>query len=329
MADIAARIPYYVTNSADISLDLYVEVRIYNQGASVPTDPQYTIKKQRYNEISELLRVDISPFLRDYFSAVPSNPISTGKDAISSGEYLKAEIKVNSVTETYDVFDGYIEFPVSTVASIDSVKNVSEDSKQFITANLAGMVEIKWSSDNGNTDTLSYTANGTNDYIEIPVLSSGLDYTGSGDVTVEAYNTGNSTPNFIRTYKYVCVYDKVYTISYVNRYGAWETFDCVGKKEDSFSADGDDYVSFEEGNTKVFGKNSKTSFNINTGWVDDNFAQVIQDLLLSESVYIYEDDTVIEVILKSKSASKLVNPNVQMKNYRLKFEEAKNKIDIV
>lgn len=337
MATISTRKPYKVTNSGDISKDLYVEIRIYKAvdggiAGAPPTLPQYTVKKQRYNLTSQLLSVDVSPFIRDFFSMVAPNPISAETLRIKEDLHYKADIEVQGVSVTYDCYYGYEDFTESLCASIDVEKNIFVGTNQFITVDLTGMVTIKWTAFAAlgtQTVTVAYSNDAIGNVKEIPVVHPTLSMDDKYSVKVEGYNTGGASPNFERNYRVDCPYDEGITVGYVNRYGVYETFDTIGKKERQLKSSGEYFTSFSDGANTAFLKNSKGTYTLNTGWVLEAFSNCIEDLLMSESIVLYVGSEVVKVKLTDTSIIMQTAHNDKMINYTLQFEEAKMNIDII
>ena len=70
---------------------------------------------------------------------------------------------------------------------------------------------------------------------------------------------------------------------------------------------------------------------MNTGWVDDAFEAVVEDLLLSEYVVLYTGDITTSTTLAITDKNKNIKSSLvdKMINYQFKFKEAGQIIDIV
>ena len=73
---------------------------------------------------------------------------------------------------------------------------------------------------------------------------------------------------------------------------------------------------FLQGQRKRFNHQVKTTIKCNTGWVDENYFELIEDLLLSEVVLLDNKPAVV----KSKSSEKKTSLNNKVINYEVEFE---------
>jgi type IV secretory pathway VirB10-like protein len=72
------------------------------------------------------------------------------------------------------------------------------------------------------------------------------------------------------------------------------------------------------GVNKVFNNQGKQSIKCNTGWVDENYFELIQDLLLSETILLGNKP----VTIKSKSMDKKTYIKDKNINYTIDFQYA-------
>ena len=71
-----------------------------------------------------------------------------------------------------------------------------------------------------------------------------------------------------------------------------------------------------QGQRRRFNHQGKQSIKCNTGWVPENYFELIQDLLLSEVVLLNGKPAVV----KSKSSEKKTSLNNKVINYEIEFE---------
>lgn len=120
---------------------------------------------------------------------------------------------------------------------------------------------------------------------------------------------------------------------YVNRYGGWETITFFKAQSNSINVKGTDYKLTQNtinyntsiGQYKTFNINGKQTIKLNTGWVDENYSELITDLLLSETVLL-DGKSVTVKSTSSDLKTYLKNKNI---NYELEFEYAYNLINDV
>jgi hypothetical protein len=330
MATINSRIPFYITNESTGFGNLKVELYLYSASVGTPpTSPQYTVRKDLYQGNTETLSVDISEFVSDFFSfTAPTLP--SDNLALDSGVHYKVDVVINgNAATTYDAFYGYSTTePIASdkVLAVKTTKNLVEGSNQFLTADLTGMNVLRWETDGG--DIVSKTITGS-DYSKIRVLNPLLSLANSKYVRVEAEKTGGGTPNFSRLYRLTCAFDKLYTVKFINRYGVWETIDMTGSRKDSLAVKGETFRRLDTGNNQAYNKNGTGSFSLNTGWVEESFKGVVQDLMLSESIYVSDGTEDVPVILKTNAQELFSQRKDKVINYSFNFNEAGYKISLV
>lgn len=127
-----------------------------------------------------------------------------------------------------------------------------------------------------------------------------------------------------------CKYTPV-ECSYINRYGGWEFLTFFKAKSNSISVKGTDYKLTQSainyntaiGQFKTFNTNGKQTVKLNTGFVDENYSELITDLLLSETVLLDGKP----VTVKSQSSDLKTTLKDKNINYEVEFEYAFNLIN--
>ena len=129
-----------------------------------------------------------------------------------------------------------------------------------------------------------------------------------------------------------CKYTPV-LCDFVNRYGGWQTITFFKQQTNTISAKGTDYKLTQSainyntaiGQFKTFNINGKQTIKLNTGFVDENYSELITDLLLSETVLLDGKPVTVKTQgsdLKTSLKDKLIN-------YEMEFEYAYNLINDV
>lgn len=129
-----------------------------------------------------------------------------------------------------------------------------------------------------------------------------------------------------------CKYTPV-LCNFVNRLGGWEFLTFFKAQTNSIAVKGTDYKLMPNtlnynvaiGQTQRFNLNGNQTIKLNTGFVDENYSELITDLMLSENVLLDNKP----VIVKSQSSdlkSHLKDKNI---NYEIEFEYAFNLINNV
>lgn len=311
---IPARTPFYLTNASDTTKDLTVKLKIYPVGDATPSDFQYVIQKKKYSAAAELLSVNISKFIRDYFDHTPPASLPINYTSYTYGQILTVDAYVQGVLESHSAWDGLEAFDVSTAASIQTARPIYEGSPAFFMAEHTNMVEVKWSSDSD-----SHTFVVPTGHKIIPVLNDNVDYTNSRYARVQGYNTGGSSPSYDRIYYFDCPPEEGVTIAYINRWGAWETFDAIGRLKANYLGTSKEYVS-SLGYERQINSQATKSLMLNVGFVGYEFTDVMVDLLLSESIWLYKEGAAERLVRSSKTVQQLSSaydgvtvPNIEFK----------------
>ena len=170
--------------------------------------------------------------------------------------------------------------------------------------------------------------------IPISIVKTDPDYINGCKVTI-TYTpaTGSPIVNVFYTYPIEeCKYTPV-LCDFVNRYGGWQTLTFFKAQGNSISVKGTDYKLTQSainyntsiGQFKTFNLNGKQTVKLNTGFVDENYSELITDLLLSETVLLDGKPVTVKTQgsdLKTSLKDKLIN-------YEMEFEYAYNLINDV
>jgi hypothetical protein len=131
------------------------------------------------------------------------------------------------------------------------------------------------------------------------------------------------------------------TVDFVNRYGSWSRIFFQKAKKRSINVKANEYkfnpntipyISQDVRQIQEFNINATETIKLNTGWVNDGYAEVLQQLMLSEKVLLcdYENNTdYAPVKVKTKSLQKQTGLNNGMMNYTLDFDFAYDMINNV
>jgi hypothetical protein len=129
-----------------------------------------------------------------------------------------------------------------------------------------------------------------------------------------------------------CKYQPV-RCTFINRYGGWQDLVFFKAQTNSIAVKGTDYKLTQSainyntaiGQFQTFNINGKQTVKLNTGWVEENYSELISDILLSETVLLND----VPVTVKSQSTDFKTNLKDKNINYELEFEYAFNLINDV
>jgi len=323
----------------NIVLDIY----IYTGLASSYTgsDKKYTLNKSLITgetkinfEIAELVRDYINIEFNDNYL---SYTVWVRTDAIIRDENDTEFSYGSPESNTFIAFDGYGYFEEGINPELDrdalistSTLYIPEDTagKLPIFAEGVGKVTIDSSdteiTDNGNT-------NQKIQYITIPANSS----------IIRVYDTDDST--LLKTININNVCEPKFTpykVTFVNKFGAFQDLYFFKKTTESFNVTDETYkrnifennnVTYDtyRGQRERYNTNAKSSISLNTGFVNDDFNSTIEELFLSEKVWIRWNNKTLPIIPKSKNLELKTSLNNKLSNYTIDFEFAFNKINNV
>ena len=138
--------------------------------------------------------------------------------------------------------------------------------------------------------------------------------------------SGSPIVNIFYTYPIEeCKYTPV-RCSFINSYGGWKDIIFFKAQTNAVSVKGSEYnllpdaidYNIYKGQSKVFNINGTQTVKLNTGWVDENYNELITDLLLSETVLL--DNKPVKV--KTQSHTYKTQLKDKMINFEIDFEYA-------
>lgn len=320
-------------------LQLYVYDGLVDSYTS--SDLRYTITKDIIGNDTKIL-FEISELVRDYITHDFNNDYNSDAKWVRCTTTLFDENEValtysNPVSETFIAVDGYgffedqINPELSRHALITAnTIYVPEDTagKLPIFAEGVGKVTIDsvdtQITDDGNT-------NQKIQYVTIPANSS----------TIQVYDTDDTT--LLKTISVNNICEPKYTtfkVTFLNRYGCYEDLFFFKKSTESFNVKDEKFkrntvsnssVSYDlyKGQEERYGTNARKSISLNTGFRNEDSNSSIEELFLSENVYLRQDNKTLSIIPKSKSLTFKTSVNDKLINYTIDFEFAFNKINNV
>ena len=194
----------------------------------------------------------------------------------------------------------------------------------FISNNNIGNEVLAFYTDlNGANSTMVDYSSNYNRMVAVPYTLANAAYDNGNILTINYYVAG--TPNRSVSIRVVpieeCKYDPS-VCSFINKFGGWQflTFfkvqiNSIEVKGTSYKMLPDDvnYNSFR-GQNKSFNINGGQSVKLNTGFVPENYSDIIQDLLLSETVLL--DGKAVEV----KTQANTIKTGLQDRNINYEIE---------
>lgn len=230
-------------------------------------------------------------------------------------------------------------------------------------ANDLGFITITWN--NGDSDTF-YEADGTTSTPPSPSSGDTQDlviYAGVGPANLQnnaglaatikpsAHSEGDYYDVILKSsigteldrVRYTLICEPKYTpyqVAFVNRYGADDfiTFFKVSTEQGNFTneqfkrsiyQDGFTSASLQVGQYQDFNINSRNAITMNTGWVDENYDAVIEDILMSENVAVLINGSWMDAFPQRGSVGYQKEVNQKNINYTLTFDIAFNERSLI
>jgi len=323
------------------TVDLQIYIYDGLVGSYTSTDLKYQIQKEILSgdtnivfEIAELVRdyLDLT-FNNDYISRTLwvttvatildendqvytyGSPVTNNYIATNGYGYFEDEINPELSRHTL-ITANTIYLPEGTAGKLpifaEGVGKVTIDSVD---------TEI---TDNGNT-------NQKIQYVDIP----------SNSNTIQVYDTDDTT--LLKTISVNNVCEPKYTpykVTFVNKYGAYQDLWFFKKSIESFNVTDETFkrntienstVTYAKygGQQERYNTNAKKSITLNTGFINEDSNSAIEELFLSENVWIRQGSDTLPIIPKSKSLTLKTSLNDKLANYTIDFEFAFNKINNV
>jgi hypothetical protein len=190
---------------------------------------------------------------------------------------------------------------------------------------------------NNSRDLVIYAGVGPANLENNPFLPSDIKPSGQPNGGVGQYydvilkNAANAT---IATVRYYVLCEAKYTpvqVGFINRFGVADFITFFKRSDESGSFTQDSYQksiyndgfttpSLEIGKYQSYNVNSRNTLTLNTGFVDQNYDETIEDILMSEYVAVYTNSNWVSVVPQRGSIEYQKSINTQLINYTMSFE---------
>lgn len=324
--------------TADLQIYIYSGV----SGSYTSTDLKYNIQKSIIGTDTNIA-FEIGELVRDYIDVTFNNDYLSKCIWVTTVTTLIDDEGIvytygSPVTNTYLAVDGYGYFEDDINPTLSDNLLMTANTI-YLPENIAGKLPIyaegvgKVSIDSVDTQvTDDGNTNQKLQYITIPANSS----------TIQVYDTDDTT--ILRTVNVYNVCEPKYTpykVTFVNKYGAYQDLYFFKKSTESFNVTDEKYkrntVSINgsadyptyKGQEERYNTNARKSISLNTGFINEDSNSVIEELFLSENVWIRYESQTLPIIPKTKSLTFKTSLNDRLANYTIDFDFAFNKINNV
>jgi hypothetical protein len=309
MANILLRSPFFLTITTGSHLSAKLEL-------TIDGTLRYTIIK---NATSNRTVFEIATLAKDYY--IPSNGGSTGTTfdtvAISATWYAYNAVdaggsQLATATVTHTGFYAYSEFREGVNQEIDGddaeLTNTGNTSKIYLPDNTAGFV---YAMDSGTATRYA--------------------------VSTTATSVNASTITYLVERVCSAKYDPI-KMRFINKFGMPQDFyfflksvESVNTKSETFKRNIFTYSSsnydVKSHQTQTFNKNGRKRLTLNTDYLVEGYNLVIEDIMLSEYVWIISGNIVRPVTVVTSSLTKKTSLNDKLIQYTLEVEEANDIIN--
>ena len=293
-------------STAQLSLYIYTGT----SGSYTSSDLKYTIQKERINA-DDIINFEVSELIRDYID------VNFNNDYLSKCVWVTAITNLfdennqpytysNPQNDTYLALDGYGYFedevnPELSRNALITSNNIylpeGTTGKLPIFAEGVGKITIDGSdteiTDDGNT-------NQKIQYVTIPADSS----------TIQVYDTNDST--LLKTISVTNICEPKFTpykITFVNKYGAFQDLYMFKKSMENLNVTDERFrrntivnnttsYATNAAQSERYNVNAQTSLTVNTGFIKEDMNSTIEEMFLSENVWIRYENKTLPVLPK-------------------------------
>lgn len=325
MKKIFIRSPYFIEVDEVAQTSAKIEVFLWNKGTTEPTDANYTFTKQVPSATQTKLSWNISNLAKGFIKPIaPVTVLVPTEEDVNTWCYMKVKRYSDDVlldTETFVCLNGYTQYldgyNQSTTDAV--VKLFNLDIKKYISGDKTSYINV-WFDSSPET---YYWLNGEGSILidddnylyKIPINNSGVNILINQDNDVI----------FIYNSEQLCEpkYTPI-TCKFINGFGGWEFLTFFKANSQGIDVKSKDYnllpssIDYNplQGQKQRFNFQGTQKIKCNTGWVDENYSDLIQDLLLSEVVLLDNKPAIV----KSQSFDIKTHLKDKNINYEIDFE---------
>lgn len=354
---IYARSPYFIEINEASQLGSKVELRIWNNPSTKPTDPTYTFTKSIASATNRNNVYNIAPYIKEYIEAItPSDNTNSMMAIVEVKRFKEATIGVYTLldTNTYYATGGYTNYSggynqSGSTATILPLANTSleyfyeegiaEANYPYINVwsnNVSpASLQVSYKDLRGRNEVVVTIARDGAKLYKIPLRTTSVKFDKGNTCTIKWRPTGEYTDDIATiTAKPICEpkYNPV-QCQFINRYGGWQFLTFFKAQANSIQTQGTTFkllpdavdYNVNRAETKSFNINGNQSIRLNTGWIPENYNELIQDLLLAETILL--DGVPVEV--KTTATDLKTSLNDRNINYEIQFEYGFNLINNV
>ena len=325
MKKIFVRSPYFIEVDEIDQLEAKVEVYLWNKGTTEPTTPTYSITEKVPSSLQTKISLNVSNYAKDFIKPIaPVTVTVPTEENVNTWCYMRVvsySDDVEVADETFVCLNGYNAYSVGyNYSNTDAVLPLVNTNITYYKSTAANYINVF-------IETIAYDISWNNGFefnffnnTELSLWK--LPYVGYSALDFAPY----TRPNVIELKAEELCEPKYtpLTCAFINRFGGWQFITFFKANSQSIDVSSKDFnllpnsVDYNvlQGQKQRFNFQGKQKIKCNTGWVDENYSDLIQDLLLSEIVLLDNKPAIV----KSQSFDIKTNLKDKNINYEIEFE---------
>lgn len=345
------RSPFIIEVNEASQIASKIELFIWNYGDTIPTIPTYVLGQNIPSATQKANYYNMSNFVSEFIDNVNATKVTdVGYELNKAWCLFKVKRYYNDGTykllDTIDYvgLNGFTEYTDGTQTPIVTDSYVLQNQSivnTWLKGSAYGYFNLLVDGDaqsyellhQNASETFSYSIPSDLIFLQIP-YSNSLFTNQNLPCNVYLLNTATDIVEFsintqpIEECKYIPV-----ECSFINSFGGWQFLTFFKAQSNSINVKSSEFnllpnkVDYDvyRGQSKAFNINGTKSIKLNTGWVEENYNELIHDLLLSETILL--DNKPAKVKNKSfEYKTDLKDKNI---NFEIEFEYAFNLINDV
>lgn len=321
-----------------VNLSIYIYSGI--SGSYIDTDLKYTLQKSIISYQDNIV-FEIAEIVRDYIDVNFNNDYLSKTVWVTTVANLIDETDTiftygSPVTNTSLAFDGYGFYEDEINPQLNAYDLVSA-STIYLPEDTAGKLPV-YAATTGSvvidSVTTTITDNGNTNqkiqYIDIPANTTSIEVKDSGGTTQKTISVVNICEPKFTPYK----------VTFVNRFGAFQDLYFFKKTTESFNVSDEKFKrNIINSSTVTYGVNqaqqtryninATSSISLNTGFIKEDMNETIEELFLSENIWIRYNEKTLPIIPTTKNLQFKTVLNDKLIDYKIDFEFAFDKINNV
>ena len=320
MKKIFVRSPYFVEVDEASQIEVRLEIFLYYKDDSVPAEPNYVITEKVPSLTQNKISINVANYAKDFIKPIaPVTVTLPTEEDVNTWCYMQVVSYSDDVEiedETFVCLNGYTNYSggynYSTTSDFFALSNTNI--KRFLATNNSHYFNVWLGVDDfiyDNSDISDPFTTTSEGLWKLPLL---------GETTIS--DGVNDIKMFSET---IC--EPIYTpvvCAFINRFGGWNYITFFKANTQGIDVKSKDFDLMPSGVNYNVLQGQKQRFNFqgtqkvkcNTGWVNENYSELIQDLMLSEVVLLDNKPAIV------KSQSFEIKTHLKDKNinYEIDFE---------